>query len=102
MKIYDEETLEELYSPDLSAGYTYPSRRKIGTERRTHAGTIELYPPNGLQYDVPVYEECLLYHTYTEDELAAMQNPEVPTDVDARVTALEEELAVAKILLGVE
>lgn len=92
MKIYIEGTTQEIKNPDLEQGYTYPSSRQIGTERRTHAGTIELYPPNGLQYDVPVYEDCLLYHTYTEEELAAIQNPEVPTDIKARVTALEEEL----------
>lgn len=101
MKTYDEKTWEEIQNPDLSVGYTYPYRRKIGTERRTHAGTIELYPPNGLQYDVPVYEDCLLYHTYTEEELAAM-NQGTGDDMGKRIAALEEELKAAKILLGVE
>ena len=78
MKTYDEKTWEEIQNPDLSAGRTCPSQRYIGTERRTHAGTIELYPPNGLQYDVPVYENCLLYHKYTDEELDAMQQPDTP------------------------
>lgn len=71
MKTYDEKTWEEIQNPDLSAGYTYPSRRKIGTERRTHAGTETMYPPNGLQYDVPVYEDCKLYRKYTDSDMDA-------------------------------
>lgn len=92
MKTYDEKTWEEIQNPDLSAGHTYPARRQTGTERRTHAGTIELYPPNGLQYDAPVYEDCLLYHTYSEEELAAMQPPKNPAPGDAPTW---EEMAAA-------
>lgn len=92
MKTYDEKNWEEIQNPDLSAGYTYPSRRQTGTERRTHAGTIELYPPNGLEYEVPVYEDCMLYHKYTEEELAAMQPPEEPPTGDAPTW---DELAAA-------
>lgn len=93
MKTYDEKTWTEISNPDLAAGYTYPSRRKIGTERRTHAGTIELYPPDGLSYDKPVYEDCLLYHEYTEDELAAMHPPDDPKPSDG--VATWDELAAA-------
>lgn len=74
MKTYDEKTWAEIQKPDLSAGYTYPAKRQTGTERRTHAGTETLYPPYGLQYDVPVYEECLLFHTYTEEDKLAELN----------------------------
>ena len=90
MKTYDEKTWEEIQNPDLSAGYTYPSRRRVGTERRTHAGTIELYPPNGLQYDVPVYEDCLYYHPYTEeDKKAAVSDKlsELSSACNAAITA---------------
>lgn len=69
MKTYDEKTWSEIQNPDLEKGYVYPSRRLTGTERRTHAGTKALYPPNGLQYDVPVYEDCQLYHKYTDSDM---------------------------------
>lgn len=102
MKTYDEKNWDEVLNPDLEVGYVYPGQRYIGTKRVTLERTAELYPPGGLQHEVPMYEDCQLYHAYTEDELAAIQNPEVPTDVESRVTALEEELQAAKILLGVE
>lgn len=102
MKTYDEKTLEEIQNPDLEKGYIYQVRRQIGTERRTHKGTEALYPPNGLQYDVLVYEDCQLYHAYTEEELAAQKESIQPSNLDTRVAALEEELRAAKILLGVE
>lgn len=103
MKTYDEKTWEEIKEPDLSKGYVYRSRRQTGTKRMTLEGTEKLYPSNGLQYDAPVYEDCQLYHAYTKDELAAMQPPEEPSgDTEARLAALEDELAAAKILLGVE
>lgn len=74
MKTYDEKTWAEIQNLDFFAGYTYPARRQIGTERRTHAGTEALYPPSGLKYDVPVYEECLLFHAYTEEDKLAELN----------------------------
>lgn len=64
---------------------------------------------------VPVaeYENCLLELKGSEDVDEEDSNPVVPDDTDnstvltraeltAKVTALEEELAAAKILLGVE
>lgn len=64
---------------------------------------------------VPVaeYENCLLELKGSEDVDEEDNNPVVPDDTDssavltraeltAKVTALEEELAAAKILLGVE
>lgn len=74
MKTYDEKTWEEIQNPDILAGYTYLARRQTGTERKVHAGTETLYPPNGLEYDVPVYEECLLFHAYTEEDKLAELN----------------------------
>lgn len=102
MKTYNDKTGVEIESPDLSAGYTYPGQRYVGTERVILKGTVELYPPDGLGYDKPVYEDCLYYHTYTEDELAAQHPPDEPqpSDMEKRLTALEDELQAAKILLG--
>lgn len=74
MKTYNEITCEEIDAPDLEKGYIYLSRRCVGTKRETHVGTETLYPPNGLQYEVPVYEECQLYHAYTEDDKKAALN----------------------------
>lgn len=96
MKTYHEKTGELIESPDLSAGYTYPGQRYVGTERVILKGTVELYPPDGLGYDKPVYEDCLFFHPWepgTEPK---------PPDVEARLTAVEDELQATKILLGVE
>lgn len=103
MNIYHETTGELIESPDLEKGRTYPGQRYIGTERIVLEGTVALYPPNGLQHEVPVYEDCLYYHPYTEDELAAMHPPsQEPSDMEKRLATLEDELKAAKILLGVE
>lgn len=68
MKIYIEGTTQEIKNPNLSAGYTYHGQRYIGTERVTLERTVELYPPDGLQHEVPVYEDCLYYRPYTEED----------------------------------
>lgn len=68
MKTYHEKTGELLENPNLEEGFTYPGQRYIGTERVTLERTVELYPPNGLQHEVPVYEDCLYYRPYTEED----------------------------------
>lgn len=68
MKTYNEKTLEEVLTPNLEEGFTYPGQRYIGTERVTLERTVELYPPDGLQHEVPVYEDCLYYRPYTEED----------------------------------
>ena len=93
MKTYDEKTWEEIKEPDLSKGYIYQSRRQTGTKRMTLEGTKKLYPPNGLQYEVPIYEDCWLYHASTEEELAAMHPPDDPGGTDTAATW--DELAAA-------
>lgn len=92
MKTYDESTFEEILEPDYTAGYVYPYRRYIGhhdaVEEQSHfevmLGTETLNGGKGLRgkiVDVPAspawdeYEDCLLYHTYTEDELEALRPP---------------------------
>lgn len=105
MKIYDERTRQEVTDPDLEAGYLYDGTIVTG---RTEAhyeimeGTVTEERPAGLRRLVPardITEPCQWYHAYTEEELAA-QNP--GPGVEERLAALEEELAAAKILLGVE
>lgn len=104
MKIYDEITREELTDPDLSAGRLYDGEIVTGhTEESLEVmdGTVTEDRPEGLRRLVPaaeITEACRYYHKYTEGELAAMQGG----DTQARINALEDELAAAKILLGVE
>lgn len=105
MKIYDETTKEEILVPDLALGYVYDGVIVTGrTEERYEVmeGTITEDRPEGLRRLIPaqdVTEPCQWYHKYTEEELAQQK----PTgDTEKRLAALEEELAAAKILLGVE
>ena len=98
MKIYDEITHEQLESPDLEKGYTYPGQKYLGTERVTLKGTVERYPPGGLEYDKPVYEDCLFFHPWELGEKPGT-DPQ-PSDVESRLTALEDQLTATKILLG--
>ena len=89
MNIYDESTMEPLEAPDLALGYTYPGRRFVvhhdAVREISHLeimrGTEKLAGGKGLRgkvIDVPAspewdeYEDCLYYHPYTEEELAAM------------------------------
>ena len=104
MKIYDEITRAEVTDPDLGAGYLYDGEMVTGrTEEHLEVmeGTVTEARPEGLRRLVPAYdiaEPCLFYLQYTEGDLAAMQGG----DTQARINALEDELAAAKILLGVE
>lgn len=78
MKTYDENTGLEVENPDLEAGYVYPGRRKVGTEEKVLEGTVTERRPEGLKQIVTLWEDCQFYHAYTEDKLAAMQQPEEP------------------------
>lgn len=94
-KIYDEATREELFAPDLTAGYFYDSAITVGTEPErieVMPGTVTEERPEGLRRLVPereITEPCLLYHAYTPEELAALRAPS-PTD---RMDALEAAVA---------
>lgn len=105
MKIYDEITKEEILVPDLSAGYVYDGVLVTGhTEERIEVmeGTVTGDRPDGLRRMIPaqeITEPCQWYHTYTEEELAQLEQDRT---TEERLAALEEQLAAAKILLGVE
>lgn len=105
MKIYDEISHEEITSPDLSAGYVYDGFIVTGrTEERIEVmeGTVTEDRPDGLRRMIPaqdITEPCQWYHTYTEEELAQQEQDRT---TEERLAALEEQLAAAKILLGVE
>lgn len=68
MKTYHEKTGELIENPNLEEGFTYPGQRYIGTERIVLEGTVALYPPSGLGYDKPVYEDCLFFHPWEPGE----------------------------------
>lgn len=89
MKIYDEITKQELTDPDLEAGYTYPGKKYLGTDRVILRGTVELYPPDGLEHDKPVYEDCLFFHPWEPGEKTGTE-PQ-PSDT----AATWDELAAA-------
>lgn len=105
MKIYDEITREEITEPDRSAGYLYDGVIVTGhTEERIEVmdGTVTGDRPDGLRYLISaqdITEPCQWYHTYTEEELAQQEQDRT---TEERLAALEEQLAAAKILLGVE
>lgn len=105
MKIYDEITREEILVPDLAVGYVYDGVIVTGrTEERYEVmeGTVTEDRPEGLRRLVPaqdIIESCQWYHKYTEEEL---EQQELTGTTEERLAALEEQLAAAKILLGVE
>ena len=105
MKIYDEITREEITDPNLSAGYVYDGVIVTGhTEERYEVmeGTVTEDRPDGLRRLIPaqdITEPCQWYHAYTEEELAQQEQDRT---TEERLAALEEQLAAAKILLGVE
>lgn len=92
MKIYDDQTREELTNPDLSAGYVYDGVVVVGrTEAHTEvmAGTVTQARPAGLRRVVPaqdITEPCRWYHKYTEEELAAAKEPSALDRIESQVT----------------
>lgn len=78
MKTYNPKTMEEIQSPDLSKGYTYPGRIKVGTQDVVMKGSVEAYPPNGLRHRDDVYEDCLFYV-----EGARPEPPAGPSEISA-------------------
>lgn len=76
MKIYDEITKKEITSDiDTNKGYTYDSRIVIDHVDDTYEimeDSVSEDWPDGMRRRVPgydVYEDCLYYHAYTEEEL---------------------------------
>ena len=110
MNTYDETTFELIESPDLELGRTYPGRRFVAhheaVEEVRHLevmrGSEVMNGGKGLRgpvIDVPAspawdeYEDCLYYHPYTEEELAAMHPPDPAPTPDTAATW--DELAAA-------
>lgn len=82
MKIYDEETRQELTAPDLSAGYLYEGMAVTGQTMEVMEGTVTEDRPQGLRRLVDVTEPCRYYHPYTEEELAARALAAQPSQGD--------------------
>lgn len=109
MKTYNELTHEEIQNPDLSLGYTYPAQQFVAhheaVSEQYHyevmGDTESMRDGKGLRtkvIDVPAreawdeYEECMYYHLYTDEELAAMHPPD---DGGSNDVATWDELAEA-------
>ena len=75
MKTYIAGTTQEIQNPDLTKGYTYPGRIKVGTRDVVMEGSVEAYPPKGLRHREDVYEDCLFYVEGTPPE-----QPEQPSE----------------------
>ena len=99
MNVYDEITREQIENPDLEAGRLYDGVIVVGHEEErieVMAGTVTDARPDGLRRRIPAHditEPCQWYHTYTAEELAAMQPPEVPDPADG--VATWDDLAAA-------
>lgn len=93
MKIYDEETKEEISDPDLSLGYLYKGTIAAGhVEERTEVmeGTITEEYPEGWKQVIPahdVVEECMWYRKYTDEELAQRSGGNIDKKISDAVTA---------------
>ena len=81
MKTYDEITKKEINGEiDSLKGYTYNGRivsGHVNAKKVIMEGSVSEFWPNGMEQIIPgydEYEECLLYHTYTEEELKAIQD----------------------------
>lgn len=69
MKTYIAGTNQEIQNPDLTKGYTYFGTIDVGVKYEVMEGSVEKYPPNGLQEEKIIYEECQFYHKYTQEEI---------------------------------
>lgn len=91
MKIYDETTRQEIESPNLETGYLYDGVIVTGhTEPYTEImpGTATEARPAGLRRLVPAQdmtEPCQWYHSYTEEELSALQQPSALDRIEAQL-----------------
>ncbi|EFB76079.1 hypothetical protein [Subdoligranulum variabile] len=86
MKTYIAGTTQEIQNPDISKGYTYPGRIKVGTRDVVMEGSVKTYPPNGLRHREDVYEDCLFYVEGTPPE-TAQQEKTVDEKISDAVTA---------------
>lgn len=119
MGIYNE-NMELIQNPDLTKGRLIEKTRTEhhpaveAVEEVWHYEVIKEYPNGGKDVqrvvDVagveasPAWDEEItyyIYHEYTAEELAEMEANNHPS-AEERIAALEEQLAAAKILLGVE
>ena len=119
MDIYNEQ-MESIQNPDLSKGRLERAMRTVhhpevqAAEEVWHYEVLREYPNGGRDVEKvvdvqgvpysPAWDEevpYMLYREYTQEELEEIEANRQPTDAE-RISALEEQLAAAKILLGVE
>lgn len=119
MEIYNSK-MELVENPDLSKGRLTQKTRTVKhaavkpVAEKWHYETVAEYPNGGKDVRrvvdvpgveaVPAWTETVtywLYEEYTPEELE-QHEANKPSGADERIEALEEQLAAAKILLGVE
>lgn len=119
MEIYNS-NMELIENPDLTKGRLERKTRTEhhpaveSVEEQWHYEVVKEYPNGGKDVqrvvDVPGVVGCepwdeeipyMLYREYTQEELDEIEANKKPSDAE-RIAALEEQLAAAKILLGVE
>lgn len=119
MEIYNS-NMELIQNPDLTKGCLERKTRMEhhpaveAVEEQWHYEVVKEYPNGGKDVerviDVPgvigseAWDEeipYILYREYTQEELDEIEANKKPSDAE-RIAALEEQLAAAKILLGVE
>lgn len=95
MKTYITGTTTEIQNPDMSKGYTYPGRIKVGTQDVVLSGSVKTYPPNGLRHREDVYEDCLFYVEDTPPEQPEQPSGSLGTGVtwDEMAAAYSEGVA---------
>lgn len=120
MEIYNQ-NMEKIENPDLELGYLKNDVRIVhheavqGVEEVSHYEVVAEYPNGGKDIekviDVPGVQArdawseeipILVYIPYTQEELDAIEAEKNKPTAEQRIAALEEELAAARILLGLE
>lgn len=94
MRIVDE-NMNELVNPDLTIGWLDPA-----VIVKPDAEPIDNITKHAWSDDD--YEFIKVYRQYTQAELEAIEAEKKKKTDAERIAALEEQLAAAKILLGVE
>lgn len=120
MEIYNQ-NMELIENPDMELGYLKNDVRIVhhnavqGVEQVSHYEVVKEYPTGGRileeVIDVPgvqardAWDEEIpihIYVPYTQEELDAIEAEKNKPTTEQRIAALEEELAAARILLGLE
>lgn len=87
MRVLDELTYEELVNPDMSAGTTWPTTYAPPEAYATIDGV------NKVALADEDYEEVLIYHRYTADELERFEQAEIAEEESALMATVPDAIA---------